>query len=68
MDTERKSYVEQVLMTRQLADAVYDEASRRGVSRAQVIREAVGHHLGLRGEGSAEPDRRDKASRNYGAK
>lgn len=69
MRTEKKTCVEQVWMAHRLADAVFEEARRRDVSRAQVIREALENHLGFRGEGSAEPERRDTMTgRNYGAK
>jgi len=66
---EKKLYVEQVWMVEGLACAVFEEARRRDVSRAQVIREALNHHLGFRDEGVAEPARRDtRTGRNYGRK
>lgn len=65
---ERKTHVEQVQLSGRLADAVYEEAARRGVSRSQVAREALEHHLGFRGEGTAEPCRSDTTGRNYGKK
>lgn len=64
----KKTHVEQVQMCERLADAIYEEASRRCVSRTQVCREAIEHYLGLQCEGSAEPARRDSPGRNYGRK
>lgn len=65
---EKKTHVEQVQLCERLADAIFKEATRRGVSRSQVAREALEHHLGFRGEGSAEPCRSDTTGRNYGKK
>lgn len=65
---KKTSHVEQVYLSERLADAVYNEARRREVSRAQVLREAIENHLGFRDEGRSEPCRREMPDRNYGRK
>lgn len=64
----KTTHVEKLYLSERLADAVFEEARRLEVSRAQVIRTAVEAHLGMSREGSAEPSRRDTPGRNYGRK
>lgn len=64
----RLRQVEQVPLSEEVAAALFAEAQRLGVSRAQVARDAIEEHLGFRGEGRREPSRRWTAQDNAGRK
>lgn len=65
---KRSAYVEQVYPGERTAQALSDEAQRRGVSRSQVCVEALQVYLGIQQEGSLEPPRRMATGKNYGRK
>ena len=59
------AYVEQVYLGEDLADSVFREADRLGISRAAVCRDALRSYLNLPGE---EHHREMRTGRNYGRK
>ena len=59
------AYVEQVYLGEELADSVFREADRLGVSRSAVCRDALRAYLNLPGE---ERHREVRTGRNYGRK
>lgn len=59
------AYVEQVYLGEDLADSVFREADRLGISRSAVCRDALRSYLNLPGE---ERHREMSTGRNYGRK